>query len=353
MKARLDTSSPRLLLQLLTSNWPDLLLCGGLGLLLLLPTLRLPLAVLIGLLVIRELVQLAVSVKRYVTSLENWMEMVMIGLVITILVNDAEDQQLLNRHLAAVALVLSWTELITLIGRHPKLLSCNVYVTMFYRVLNSFFFFLLWYSLFIIAFGLGFYIMLHDDSIKNDHGLEEEDKNKYFNRTWLSLVKTSAMFVGELEFSDLPINATTNLGMLAYAFFLAFIFLIVVVLMNLLNGLAVSDTNDIKDKAEIYSYISRVETISYMESVLLGDPFDFLSNVPTYLARLPSGSILRRLYRIACCRKVTPAHPAIPILHIPQVISKMGAKGFLLFYTYLPDKQVVRSVRTVCYSFPR
>ena len=190
-------------------------------------------------------------------------------------------------------------------GRHPKLLHCNVYVTMFYKVLNSFFFFLLWYSLFLIAFGMGFYIMLHDDSlVKDPHGLDKEDKNKYFNRTWTSLIKTSAMFVGELEFSDLPMNTNTYLGMLAYTFFLAFIFLIVVVLMNLLNGLAVSDTNDIKEKAEIYSYISRVETISYMESVLLGDPFDFLSNVPVYLASLPSGSLLRQMYRNACCRKV-------------------------------------------------
>merc|ERR1719220_2818248 len=95
--------------------------------------------------------------------------------------------------------------------------------------------------------------------------------------------------------------------------------------MNLLNGLAVSDTNDIKEKAEIYSYISRVETISYMESVLLGDPFDFLSNVPAYLANLPSGSLLRQMYRNPCCRKV---------------ISKLGAKSFLLFYNYLPNKQI-------------
>ena len=199
-------------------------------------------------------------------------------------------------------------------GRHPKLLHCNVYVTMFYKVLNSFFFFLLWYSLFLIAFGMGFYIMLHDDSVVK-HGLDEDDKNKYFNRTWTSLVKTSAMFVGELEFSDLPMNTNTYLGMLAYTFFLAFIFLIVVVLMNLLNGLAVSDTNDIKEKAEIYSYISRVETISYMESVLLGDPFDFLSNVPAYLASLPSGSLLRQMYRNPCCRKVVLSK--IYVFHFP------------------------------------
>ena len=50
--------------------------------------------------------------------------------------------------------------------------------------------------------------------------------------------------------------------------------------MNLLNGLAVSDTGMIREKAEVVSAISRVETISYIESLLLGDPFDFLSNWP-------------------------------------------------------------------------
>ena len=181
-------------------------------------------------------------------------------------------------------------------GRHPKLLHCNVYVTMFYKVLNSFFFFLLWYSLFLIAFGMGFYIMLHDDSLVADpHGLDKEDKNKYFNRTWTSLVKTSAMFVGELEFSDLPMNTNTYLGMLAYAFFLAFIFLIVVVLMNLLNGLAVSDTGLIRDEAEVVGWTSRVEHITYTESVLLGDPFYFLSNWPPI-------KLIQRIPSCAACR---------------------------------------------------
>ena len=61
------------------------------------------------------------------------------------------------------------------------------------------------------------------------------------------------------------------MGPLAFAFLLAFVFLIVVVLMSLLNGLAVSDTGAIQAKAEIVGYISRVETISYTESVLLGE----------------------------------------------------------------------------------
>jgi len=322
---KLNINSPKMILQIFASNWLDLFMIAGMSLIFILEDLQIPILVLISILIARELLQMAVSLKRYFSSFENWLELSMISLVIAIVANNGEDAILLNRHLAAIALVLSWAELITLIGRHPKLLHCNVYVTMFYRVLNSFFFFLLWYSLFIIAFGLGFYIMLHDDSAGNPHGLEDNDKNALFNKTWLSLVKTSAMFVGELEFSDLPINSSTYLGMLAYAFFLSFVFLIVVVLMNLLNGLAVNDTSDIKQKAEIFSYISRVETISYMESILLGDPFDFLSNMPKYLSSLPSGSCLRQLYKNGICRRI---------------FTKIGAKGFLLFYAYLPEKQV-------------
>merc|ERR1740128_234281 len=190
-----------------------------------------------------------VSLKRYFTSLENWLELAMLVLVTSLLVYGGENWFAAGRHLAAIALVISWAELITMIGRHPKLLQFNIYVTMFYKVLNSFLMFLIWYSLFIVAFGLGFYIMLHTDTKTDISGLEEEDKNPLFNRTWLSLVKTSAMFVGELEFSDLPIDSGSYLGMVAYCYFLSFLFLIVVVLMNLLNGLAVSDTGDIKAKA--------------------------------------------------------------------------------------------------------
>lgn len=324
---KVNVHSPKMIFQVMASNWVDLVMIIGMSVIFIISktSLYIPISILVGILILRELLQLAVSLKRYLSSFENWIELAMISLVIALISNNSEEALLRNRHLSPIALVLSWAELITLIGRHPKLLHCNVYVTMFYRVLNSFFFFLLWYSLFIIAFGLGFYIMLHDDPPNNPHGLDENDKNPFFNKTWLSLVKTSAMFVGELEFSDIPINSETYFGMLAYAFFLTFVFLIVVVLMNLLNGLAVNDTSDIKQKAEIYSYISRVETISYMESILLGDPFDFLSNVPKYLSNLPSGSVLRQLYRSQTCRRV---------------FTMLGAKGFLLFYTYLPNKQV-------------
>ena len=147
--------------------------------------------------------------------------------------------------------------------------------SLFSQVLTTFIRFLVWYSLFIVSFGLGFYILLHkdgttlldkateempEDSIgKDTEGFCKETPYPFFNDIGLSLVKTFTMFVGELEFADLPFE--TPIG---YLFLLAFVFLIVVVMMNLLNGLAVSDTGVIRVEAEIYAYRCQVEIISYL-----------------------------------------------------------------------------------------
>lgn len=278
-----------------------------------------------------------------------------------------------NRHLAAFSIFLAWAELITMIGKHPKLNRLNIYVTMFSKVLRDFVFFLLWYSMFIIAFGFGFYIMLHKRAdlattnttnisppsevqsgektilrCSNGTALEvplsnnanqvlfcsdgtklkvspesEEDSYEFFDTAWLSLVKTSSMFVGELEFSDIPVNRDSDLAPLSYAFFLLFVLLVVVILMNLLTGLAVGDIGEIRQKAEIYAYMSQVETISYTESMMLGDPFDFLKNVPTVLSWIDSCSICHILYKFG------------PI----KTFFKNIGSGTLLFFNYLEGKR--------------
>merc|ERR1712222_312364 len=160
-----------------------------------------------------------------------------------------------------------------------------------------------------------------NEDTKKDHN---EEKYEYFNTTFLSVVKTMTMFVGELEFSDIPINLESALMPVNFIFFLTFVFLIVVVLMNLLNGLAVSDTGRIQEQAEIYSHLSRVETISYLESVILGDPFDFLSNVPRLLSWLPPCSLLRQAYRSR---------------HLSQLLLQLGAGNILLFFSFLREKR--------------
>ena len=253
---------------------------------------------LIGL-ICREVVQLGIAPRRYIFTLENWLEVTLIVLTSILLFDgDYSCNVTTKRHVAAFIIVLAWSEMIILIGRHPKLAEVNIYVTMLFKVLWTFILFLSWYSLFIVAFALGFYILLHQDTGATDPNHDYV----FFDDFGLAIVKTFTMFVGELEFGDLPIQ--TGAG---YIFLLVFVFLIVVVLMNLLNGLAVSDTGVIRAEAETYAYKSQVEMISYMESTFLGDPFNFLANWPSFvwLKKIPTCSLIGggRLYKIPQLRK--------------------------------------------------
>lgn len=271
------------------------------------------------------------SLKRYLLSLENWLELLLLSLLSYLLFapEDAADCSCqTGRHVAAVAILLAWTEFVLLVAKHPRLARYNVYSSMFIKVLWTFLSFLLWYSLFLMAFGFGFYIMLHKDFPGFD-AAADPDHYVYFDGPWTSLVKTITMFVGELEFSDIPIDPASRLSWLSFSFLVVFVFLIVVILMNLLNGLAVSDTGVIMEQAEIVSYTSRVETISHLEAVLLGDPFDFLAAWPpaSLLARLPALALCHQVYSV--CPGVRQAGHALT-----------GATGILLFFSLLPDKKM-------------
>ena len=57
-----------------------------------------------------------------------------------------------------------------------------------------------------------------------------------FANIGLSLVKTLAMFVGEMDYNDLSFS-----HWLGYLIFIMLVYFLIIVLMNILNGLAVSD----------------------------------------------------------------------------------------------------------------
>ena len=65
---------------------------------------------------------------------------------------------------------------------------------------------------------------------------DSNDGDPFFANIGFSLVKTIVMFVGEMDYTDL-----TFTHWLGYVIFSMFIYFLIIVLMNILNGLAVSD----------------------------------------------------------------------------------------------------------------
>ena len=219
-------------------------------------------------LVVKEVLQMSVACKHnevweYLTSLENWMELAYITCSSMLCISAGMPHQLVctMRSAAAISLLTSWVLLFNMLARNPNFHRQNIHLTMFFKVMQMFVKIFLIFAPYIFAFGLFFYVSLHNDvsgaESKEETGVlktvdtcsdirkeiiekineKGDEKGEFLDKVGFSVLKTLAMFVGELEFSDIPFD---NVPYFSHIAFLIFVFLIVVVLMNLLTGLAVS-----------------------------------------------------------------------------------------------------------------
>ena len=80
-------------------------------------------------------------------------------------------------------------------------------------------------------------------------------------------MKTFVIMIGEFQAESLASEMANSPTY--FCLFALFIFIIAMVLLNLLTGLAVSDTKAIKSKSEQLSLVSHIRVIYEMESTLL------------------------------------------------------------------------------------
>ncbi|KAF2905466.1 hypothetical protein ILUMI_00709 [Ignelater luminosus] len=217
------------------------------------------------LLLLRELFQIAVAPKIYFYSLENLLELTLIILT-GIIIFHRSPTEALRKQVSAFAILLAAFELVILIGQHPKM-STNI--VMLRTVSLNFFKFLLWYSILILAFSLSFYTLFKDTDVEDPKNStsSEGDEQQFFIDPGISLFKTIVMLTGEFDASDIHFQVYP---VTSHIIFMLFVFMIAIILFNLLNGLAVSDTQLIMSNSELVGHIARIEHIAYIESMLLG-----------------------------------------------------------------------------------
>ena len=132
-----------------------------------------------------------------------------------------------SRQLGAATVVLAWLHLTNILGRSPGL---GIYVLMVQRVARDVVTFLLIYSLVLVAFALGFHLLLESPA----------------HRTPLaSFLATLAMMYGELDFAaNFSDDAIVHHGVTEVLFVL-FLLFVGIIIMNLLIGLSISNIRTI------------------------------------------------------------------------------------------------------------
>ncbi|XP_060530429.1 transient receptor potential cation channel protein painless [Cylas formicarius] len=237
------------------------------------------------LLLFREVFQICVAPKKYFKNFENYIEIILIVLTgMIIFVKSPSDD--LRKQLSSLSILLAAFELVLMLGQHPYF-STNV--VMFRTVSFNFFRFLIWYSLLIIAFALSFYILFTTDNNGEPTtrvNQTDQGEDNLFNNPGKSVFKTVIMLTGEFDAGSINFETFPVTSKIIFALF---IFMIAIILLNLLNGLAVSDTQMIKNDAELVGHIARAQHIRYVESMLVGNiiPVNVLKKINNFCCCLP------------------------------------------------------------------
>lgn len=220
---------------------------------------------------IREMYQFTFSPCAYLKGLENYLECSLVVLVMLILFDVCSDD--LRHTFAATTILLIAIEIFLLAGALPFWSFCTHYV-MLKTVTWSFLKSLSLYAIILIAFSLSFFTLLNEPlkektaqengKTNNDDNEEDEGDFNKFTNLGLSIMKVLVMSTGEFDVASINFKINT----FSYFVFISFLFLVSIVLLSLLQGLAVSDTQAIKSEAELTNFIRRSQVLGRYEGVL-------------------------------------------------------------------------------------
>lgn len=209
----------------------------------------------------RRALQVTFCSRKHRKSLENYsnifLSMLIAVFVVVFLVVVQLDFH--TSTFAAICIILITYEFFALAGTFWHF---SIYAEMFIAVTKSSIKSLQLYAIFLPAFSMLFFILFRDRSAKLQED-NEPNLNK-FHTLGSTVLKTIVMSAGEFD----VINVSFAANALTVYVFIGFLFLISTVFMNLLNGLAVSDTQAIQSKAELTSFWRRCQVLARYEEVL-------------------------------------------------------------------------------------
>ena len=179
-------------------------------------------------LVCKEILQIVYNWDHYWRSFEEIIEIAVYIMTCGYLAGIFWFPRIVNLHLGAWSMLLSWFDMTLLLGRIPAI---GIYVNMWNHVLRTMIKVLVVFLPALLAFSFSFYVLL--------------PWNESFNDPVTSILKTIAMMIGELEYAD---NFTVDKsqenddseGTLQIMFTL-FVVFVSIIIANLIIGLTVSE----------------------------------------------------------------------------------------------------------------
>ncbi|XP_064106380.1 transient receptor potential channel pyrexia-like [Macrobrachium nipponense] len=210
-----------------------------------------------------EIVMTIANFKRYLTHWETYTKVAALAcsifvvctvsgkIVDDVTLNKVDARLSPKRMFASLSIVLGWIELMMLLGRFPTL---GAYILMVTKVGKSIFKFLFAFLSVLIGFTLGFHVLFQRLPIFAD-----------FN---LGFVKVLMMLKGEISYSQFVDRKGSPFNIYPQILMSVFLFLVVIIMGNLLTGLAVKGVPDLRRQGKIKRLIKQLSYLVAFEKLI-------------------------------------------------------------------------------------
>jgi len=208
--------------------------------------------------IIRESFQFLLNFKGHL-GLINLMELALVwfGIEAFFKTEPVDTEMRKMRHV--ILILLCTFELLNILSKTPWA-SLSTYIAILKKVFWTFMRVLILYSIVIIAFAISFHILFVQHPREAD---PDDESYSNFQNFPVSLMRTIVMMTGEFDADDLKINSVFN-GLV----FMLFVVICTIILLNLLNALAISDTQEIFDEGRQFEKIQRVRVLDFYENCM-------------------------------------------------------------------------------------
>ncbi|KAL1377082.1 hypothetical protein pipiens_016502 [Culex pipiens pipiens] len=212
--------------------------------------------------IFREIIQVLFLRFNYLSTFENYLDIATITAMIVVLSNGC------NSILSSITVIAFAMQITVLLGSLP-FNSIATYMHMFKTVsLNFLLSFLLFIPL-LASFTYSFYLS-YNDQTTNSTTPEDDNPFNTFGTFSDAALKTLVMTTGEFEAAAVDFSGGKML------IFVLFIFFAPIVILNLINGLAVSDITAIRERSELISISKKVTILERYERGLREMPLAFI-----------------------------------------------------------------------------
>jgi hypothetical protein len=211
------------------------------------------------LMAIYEVLQFATSYKQYFLKFSNWLDISMIGLSYVVLLGSFDFEPEDFKKIRALMILIMAAQTIQLVAK-VSFLSMSLHMAIFNSVFKTFLKTIALYMIMILAFAMSFYTL--NDTSKEKGVNFKSDSDETFSDPFISIITIVRMMLSDFE--NIKIDAKDHFqGFM----FLLFVILITVVLFNLLNALAISDTQNIIKDAELVETKKRISILNSYEKL--------------------------------------------------------------------------------------